>query len=150
MAFDKKSQALARTLTDELTLRYKAAGLAVALSYDASQNPIITVGTAAAGSQSATLRILPFASIGLDGLGLAQTSYGPHIVQVVLEQLSGNTGTTVMTAANLAPLNVAVLRRGTRVETYLTANLTAPLAAGITGTPAVTVDSLQYSLLETV
>lgn len=150
MAFDKVSQVLAASLVDELTARYKAAGLAVALSFDASQNAVITVGTAAAGSQSAVVRILPYPSIGVDGLGLTQTSYGPHTMQVVLEQLAGNTGTTVCTAATLAQLNMALLRRGARVETYLTANTTAVSVAGITGTPAAVVDSLQYPLTSTI
>lgn len=121
-------ESLARQLAEDLGLRLKALG--VATGVDSSGNPTVSVGAMTAGSQSAFVRVLDQASIQVDSLGLPQRSFGPHVVQIVLETSTIAT-VALMTEANKLKLVGELLKHGAKVELYLTANLTAPSVAGI-------------------
>lgn len=154
MAFlDKKSQVIVRQATDLLTLRLAtpsvATTLAVASGFDASGNPQITVGPGTSDSDSAFVRVIPFpvdpVGVAVDALGLTPTSYGPHIVQLVLEQrVAAPAGGAVMSAASFVMLLGTLALFGGRVDLYLTAHGTAPTVAGITGTPVASFDNTQF------
>ncbi len=105
-----------------------------------------SVGTA--GSQSALIKVSAFPNIGADVLGLQQQSYSPTLIQMVLET-STIANVALLQSATLIPLSDEIAKFGTRVELFMTANLTGPSAAGITGNPVAVYDgaSLQYRQL---
>lgn len=111
-----KQVELALSLSESLKRRFT-----VANGFDASGNPTILLGAGTAGSQSAFIRVLPIASIGTDSLGLTQRSFGPHVIQVVLET-SAVANVALMLESNKLPVLAEVVGRGTRVELYLRAN----------------------------
>ncbi len=129
MASTAKANSLARQLKEDLALRLSA--LTVTQGYDASANPQVTVGAGTAGTQSAYIRIVPEATIQVDGLGLTQRVYTPHIIQVVLET-STIAAVSLMTEANKFLLVGELLKHGTKVELYMSANTNAVDVADIT------------------
>src|SRR5216683_481733 len=105
-------------------------------------------GLDTAGSQSALIKVSAFPNIGADVLGLQQQSYSPTLIQMVLET-STIANVALLQSATLIPLSDEIAKFGTRVELFMTANLTGPSAAGITGNPVAVYDgaSLQYRQL---
>jgi hypothetical protein len=89
--------------------------------FDSSGLPTLLVGAGTAGSQSAFIRVKAVDSIGTDSLGLTQRSFGPHVIQVVLET-STIANVALMTEVNKVALMAPVFGRGTRVELYMSAN----------------------------
>ena len=147
---DKKSQVIARVAKDILTVRLPA--LAIVAAFDVNGNPTLAIGSGAAGSQSAFVRVQPQAVAPVyvggpgpvtDALGITQNTYGPHQVQLVLES-SAVAGQALMSAANVFQIVGTLISFGASTELYLSANTVAVSAAGITGVPASTFDSLQY------
>ncbi len=132
MATTAKAQSLIRQLAEDLTLRLSA--LTVTAGTDSSGNPQITVGTGIAASQSAFIRCIPESTLQVDGLGLTQRVYTPHIIQFVLET-STIAAVALMTEANKMLLLGELLKHGTKVELYMSANANAVDVADITGTP---------------
>lgn len=96
-----------------------------------SGNPTILVGAGTIGSQSAFVLVKAYPSIGTDSVGNTQRSFGPHVVQIVLET-STIADVALMTEANKMPLMAEIMGRGTRVELYMSANGNAPDVADIT------------------
>lgn len=155
MSVTKKAQVIARELASRLTTRLgmEQSTLTVVSGVDASNNPTILIsdGTAATGEQTIFMRVTTSpAPLGLNSVGGTQESYGPHVIQMVCEQLAGDTGTLAVLGANLLRTAGEVFRCGTKVELYLTANTTVPSVSGITGTPALTFDDLYHPLTGTV
>jgi hypothetical protein len=132
MASTAKANSLARQIKEDLSLRLSA--LACTLGYDASGNPQVTVGAGTAASQSAYIRVISEASSQVDALGLAQRVYTPHIIQLVLET-STIPAVALMTEANKFLLLGELLKHGTKLELYMSANANAVDASDITGTP---------------
>lgn len=128
MANSYKAIALRDVLASDLAITLSA--LAKTKGLDASQNPTLLVGTGAAGSQSAFIRIKQLDSINTDVLGLAQNVFTPHVIQVVLEA-STVANCPLMTIDNLAVLMGELLKMGVRLEVYLSANTNAPDVADI-------------------
>lgn len=124
-----KSVALRDELNSNLAVRLSA--LARLKGFDASQFPTLLLGTGAAGSQSAFIRIKPLDSINVDVLGLAQNVFTPHVVQLVLE-MSTITDVQLMTMQNLGILMPALAAIGARLEIYMSANTVAVSVAAIT------------------
>lgn len=145
-----KAFSIARQLNEDLGLRLPAMGSV--LGTDASGFPTLSVGSLVSDAQGAFIRIQENegAQIGTDSLGNAQRVYTPHIIQIVVEQLAGNTGTTVILAKNLMLVLGASMQHGTRVELYETNHATAPSVSGITGTPKQVWDSLRFPLTSTM
>ncbi len=119
MASTAKANSIARQLKEDLALRLSS--LAIADGYDASGNPQVTLGTLLAASESAYIRVIPESTIQVDGLGLTQRVYTPHIIQIVLEMFT-TTNLTYMTAPKLMLLLGECLKHGTKVELYLSDN----------------------------
>lgn len=117
---------LAQSLKGSLSRRFT-----VTEGFDASGLPTLLVGAGTAGSQSAFIRVKPIDSIGTDSLGLTQRSFGPHVIQVVLET-STIANVALMLESNKLPLLGELLGRGTRVELYMSANTNAVDVADIT------------------
>jgi hypothetical protein len=106
-------------------------GFVVTNGSDASGNATIQVGAGTIGSQSAFIRTLALPSIGTDAFGLTQRSFGPHIIQVVLETSTVANVALLLESAKL-PLMAEVVGRGTIVEVYLSANGNAADVTDIT------------------
>ncbi len=123
----KTSLVLARELGSKLTLRFAAAAtpLALTASSDTNGAPTISIGAGSTGGQNMFIRILEVASIGTDALGLAQTSYGPHKIQVAME-LSATAGVPFNTGATCLRAYVEILRTATAVELWLETTGTPP------------------------
>src|SRR6266446_6046250 len=84
----KKALVLSRELANKLTVRFVGpTALLVREGFDASGNPTINIddGTPATTEQAVFVRTLEQPSIGLNSIGLAQDSFGPHVIQVVIE-----------------------------------------------------------------
>lgn len=118
---------LAQSLLSSLQRR----GFTVLFSFDTSGNPTIALGAGTAGSQSMFIRVKPIDSIGTDSVGNTQRSFGPHVIQCVLET-STIANVALMTEANKMPIMAEVMGRGTKVELYMSANTNAVDVADIT------------------
>lgn len=168
MSTIKKAVVLSREMASRLAVRFAEAGLVVVQGTDTANTeglaganipwPTITVsdGAIAAGDQTAFVRVKAMASLGTDGVGMPERSFGPHIAQVVLEQLTtaGNAavqaGNTFVTAANLTRLMSVLSTFGVRVELYVSTTGAAPTVAGITGAPDVVITDLYWKNLADV
>lgn len=134
-----KSQATAALITDKLKLLFSDARDA---GFDTDGLPLIRVGDGTAASQSALIKVKDLPVITKDSLGLAQETFTPEVIQVVLET-STIANVALMTEANKAKLLSVLLAVGTsKVEMYLSANantvgpediLTGNLAAELWG-----------------
>ena len=123
------SKAIELSLSLSASLRKR--GFAAVDAFDTNGLPVINVGTMSIGSQSVFIRTQPIASIGTDSLGLTQRSFGPHVIQCVVET-STIANVALLTEINKLPIMAEVMVRGTRVELYMSANGNAPDVADIT------------------
>ncbi len=148
----KKAQTLARELANRLSIRFAAAAtpLIVTSTVDASGNPVITVGdaTPSTGEQYLFIRVVGSPDpIGVNSVGQAQPSYGPHAVQVLLET-SATSGVAFLTEANNLVAMGEILRLGHRTEVYMRATGTLPAVADITAANLVGFfDDLYFPML---
>lgn len=149
MPATQKAVAIARQLAESLRLR---TGATVTAGVDASGNPTILMGTGAAGSQSAFVRVKQDydPALELDGIGNVQRRYTPHVIQVVLE-----TSTIANVALLTEDLKVKLWKEieqfGTKIELYMSANTNAPEVSDIiAGNLKATVDDLWHPLTSTI
>jgi hypothetical protein len=82
------------------------------------------------------MRILELAPLtaAVNAVGVAQPSYGPHVLQIVTESSSasvGAAGSSLVLDVHQVRLLGEAFRTGMRVEVYLRANLGAPVAGDI-------------------
>lgn len=114
-----KSQATAQLITDKLKHLFSDARDA---GFDTDGFPLLRVGDGTAGSQSALVKVKDIPQIGKDSLGLAQETFTPEVIQVVLES-STIANVALMTEANKAQLlNVLIAVGASKCELYLSAN----------------------------
>jgi hypothetical protein len=149
MAATYKSSVIARQLAEDLGLRL---GLVVTTGVDGSGNPTIAVGAGTAGSQSAFIRVLQdyTPSLQVDGIGQVQRVYTPHVIQLVLET-STIANVALMTEVNKAKLMKEVMKFGTKVELYMSANTNAVDVADITsGNLQASIDDLWNPMIGTI
>lgn len=148
MAATHKSTVIARQMAEDLKLR---TGLAVTTGLDASANPTILLGAGTAGSQSAFIRLKQQEAIFTDPVTYnAVRVYTPHVVQLVLET-STIANVPLLTAANYAKILTDVMKFGTKVEIYMSANTNAPDVADITSSNLkATLDDLFHPLTSTI
>jgi hypothetical protein len=145
MSVKKVEEVIARDLAE--ALRTLLPALAQTQVIDTNGNQGITVGAGTAGTQSAYICVRGEASTAIDSLGLASRVYQPHVLQLVVET-STIANVSLLTMANLSLLMAICAKFGTKLEIYMTANLTAPAFAGITGAPAQTIWSDVYNKMK--
>jgi hypothetical protein len=116
-----KTTRWAQALLDNLTLLLGATGTAynVTQAYDTNTDIYVTAALAAGGNHSnvAIIKLIPTtapASGAKDSLGLGQTVYSPHIVQVLFD-INTASGTSEVVRAYAM---VLAARLGARVEVY--------------------------------
>jgi hypothetical protein len=121
----KKAVVLTRELKDLVSKRLPST-LSVAETVDGSGNPVLTIsdGTPAAGEQVIVLTVKSDTTLFTNVLG-AQTVYTPHLVECVMET-STIANVPLVLASNWFPVLGEVLKLGTAVTLYLTANTTVP------------------------
>lgn len=126
-----KANIHADALVQSLSQRFGST-IAVAKAFDTDGQPLIKIGTqaAGAGSNSATLKLSTEPSIWKNSIGLAQEVYTPHRIQVAYEAVSA-TGVTPMTEAIKAKMMVEVFTQGMAVDIYVLATATAPTPANL-------------------
>jgi hypothetical protein len=148
MAATHKSTVIARQMAEDLKLR---TGLTITTGLDSSANPTILVGAGTAGSQSAFIRIKQQDVIFQDPVTYnTARSYTPHVTQVVVET-STIANVPLLTGANFSKILMDVLKFGTKVELYMSANTNAPEVSDITsGNLKTTLDALYHPLNETM
>jgi hypothetical protein len=147
----KKATVMNREMANRLTLRLPS--LTVTEGVDASGNPQITIndGTPAAGEQNFYIRVLELPSIGVNSVGGAADSFGPHAIQVAMEATAAAATVALTTAANQLAVMGECLKMGPRVEVYLSANGAAPDVTTIAaGNLVGTFDSLYFSFVGTM
>ena len=120
--------------------------------FDVNAQPFFVIGAATAGSQSAIVRVLDIPNLGVNGIGMAQASYGnPARVQLLVE-LSTVANVPLLTGVNQLALLSSVAFRGLQVELYATAN-TVPVTIGaiVAGNLVATWDPDQkYKLMQSM
>lgn len=129
MASTKMASVLQKNIAEELGFRLPA--LTLVQTTGTAGDPVITLGSLAAGSQSAFIRIVPEATLQLNSVGQAAPVYTPHIVQVVLET-STIANVALMLESNKFPLFHVLDKTGCKVELYMTANTNAVEETDIT------------------
>lgn len=131
MATTKKALAMAEELVSELKQRQSA--LAVALTYDSDQNPLIRVGSGANGAAGGLIKIMPIVwPLAKDVLGLSAEMFHPHVVRLNVEaNAAGGAGADINTWAVQLLLVAACVSKGARTEVYESTNGTAPNATDI-------------------
>lgn len=119
MAASAKSLSLALELRDRLARR---TALAIGeIAFDTDGGAWFLVGAGTAGSQSMVIKSKEIAPLGVDGIGNAAKGYAQTVMQCVVET-STIAATALLTMANMVPLLGEVLRQGSRVELYMSAN----------------------------
>lgn len=118
----KFAEFLQRDLSEELTLR----GFTITESFGSSGDPMLLVGTGATTTQTALVRIVSESTLQVNSVGVAQTVYTPHIIQLIVEENTSG-GVTFLTLANAMKLAASILPKGTKVEVYLAATADMPL-----------------------
>ncbi len=124
-----KAIALAAEIKDELA---KRSSLLITEGFDSAQNPTILLGAAAAKAAGCFIRVKADWSDNtatVDGLGLTQRVFTPHIVQIAFEanaEAGGADENDVNTWAVLLAVLGTVLSRGTKVEVWLETAATKP------------------------
>lgn len=136
MATTQKAIALARSLQQNLAQRFD--GVDVSSSFGTDGDPLITV------AGIALVRVKPEGSIGKDVLGLPQTVFTPHIIQVLID----SDGTVPAYGVSALKLFGEACQTGAKVQFYSSATL----AEGqiVSGNLQSTFDSIQYPLMATV
>ncbi len=128
MATTQKAIEIAKNLASELA---KRSSLAVTQGSDASGNPTILVGAAAAGAQGAFIVVKPIDyPNSYNVIGQVATVYTPHVIQLCTE-IGATTLANINTAATQLMFTAACAIRGTKLELYRSPNTEVPAAAEI-------------------
>jgi len=133
MASSYKAVALANELFNELTKRLSALAATSSQSFDTNGNPTIIIASTASPAttqKNAFIRILPLARpLALTSIGTTPDLFVPTVTQFATEAPAAGAGHTsdFFTPADLINLYGPILRRGTRVEMYQSANGTVPV-----------------------
>jgi len=119
-----KVQVLAAQMAEDLARRFTTVS---GITLDSDSNPYFTVtlGTLVSDQECALIKLYSEQPLGTDGLGQTPRSFGPSSAIIVLEQLAGNSGTTVMTAKNVMNLVAEVAKFGVKIDLVLNAHTDA-------------------------
>lgn len=127
MSADKQALVTQSQLAEELTLRLPT--VTIAQGSGTSGDPTITIGTPASGGAFA--RIVAESTVQLNALGLAQTVYAPHKIQVCFEFDSTLTTVATMALTSMWGLIASVVSKGMTVEVYAVADGSTPNEAAL-------------------
>lgn len=146
----EKQERLIKPVEDALKFRFPTAVIAHAYDTDGSPYFTLTVGSGAQSVKAIVKIDLWTATTpgGLDGIGLTQRVYAPHIAQVCFDSTDTVAGNLKYVSAVLN----CVDKLGVKVEVYAKAGATGTIAlADIAAANLVaSYDDLQYPLLATV
>lgn len=130
----KKASAILKAISEELA--FTLPDLANTLSEDGSGNPTLQLGDGGIGDDGAFVRCIVQPWTAKDIFGNSSEGFGPHVVQVVVEE---GINTIDIDAKMLA----ACLRQGARVEVYESASGNLPEAGDIVASKLkATIDSI--------
>lgn len=115
-----KAHSFAAELKDALTHR----GFVMTSSYDTDGSPLLRVGTAGAGNQTALIKIKEIAPLGTNVIGQAAVGYCPLVAQLVLETSTIANVALLVESSKLALVG-ELGHRGAQVELYMSANTNA-------------------------
>lgn len=151
-----QAHSLMRQINEDLGIRFTSSWTRT-LTADSVGNPVLMLSadsTPATTEQVVCIRVKPIdlsPSTMVDGLGLSQRQYSPHVIQFVLEKsngISGSPNVPYLTGANFLKLLGVLLAQGCRVEYFLNAYTNVPAAADIdtdtSGVPAESFDKLWF------
>lgn len=147
----QKALDLASMIQEELLQRLAVLSPAVivgAVSFDTDSNPLIQIGTGAAGQKGGVIKVLPTAwPTAKDILGNAAIQYGPHTIQICTETNTA-AGSDINDPSVLMPMLIVCALKGARFEWYKTANTVAPIAGSlIAANLKQSFESMQYPLI---
>lgn len=133
MATTEKSRMIALKLAENI--RARIGTLALAVGVGTSGDPTINIGAGSNGGVNAFIRIIPMPqALAKDVLGLSQTGFTPHVVQLATEaNNAAGSGADVLTRQQLANVLGPCFAVGAQFEWYEEANGTAPVETTITG-----------------
>lgn len=130
MATTKKALAMADELVSEIKQRKLVLGLDASVTFDTDQNPLVKIGTGAAGAKGALVKIMPIdVPHAKDILGLQSAVYTPHVIKVAFEAITVNGGGADVdpnTWVEKLTILGMLVKRGTRVELYESAAADSP------------------------
>lgn len=132
MATSFKAQAIANQLADLLKAR-GLGSLGLVQSFDTDQNPLISIGSGAAGSANFIIKVTPvILPDSQDVLGNASIAYSPHVIQLCTEaDPAAGAGADPTTRQQLLNVLGQIGRMGARQEWYESASGVAPSAAAL-------------------
>lgn len=148
MSTSHKAIALARELAD--TLKKRLSTLAFSEGFDTDGAPLIIIGDGVAGDANAVIKVNTINwPLAKDVLGLNQTVFTPHVIQVATEaNPAGGAGADPLSPQQLLSIWGDVLLKGTRAEWYQSTSGVAPTASTY-GTPSnlkASYDNLYYPM----
>jgi len=121
MAAPYKAQALANDLAEVFGRFFTTVTVTPDTTTGFEGCPLVKIGSQAAGSQSACIRINGIALLGTDSLGATSQSFGPCVAQLVLET-SSVANVPLLTGANFVSVMGVLAHSNIRTELYLCAN----------------------------
>ena len=154
MATTQKAIALARELVDVWTKQVASTLPVITQSLDSSNNPVITLSadaTPATGEKVVVVRVKPIGDwTAYDILGNASQMFCPHTIDVCTEANYASTTDNVadiLTPVELLPILAEIVKKGTKVDWYVSANGTVPSTTQMTsGNLAASYKDLYWGL----
>jgi hypothetical protein len=130
---------------DELAKRLTTM-LPVTIGVTTAGDISISCGDGTAGDKNAFMAFTNFPTpLSTNIVGLAADVYTPTVIQLVTEHNpTAGAGADILGPFELANLLTVLVNTDARIDWYQSANGTAPVFAGITGTPAASVYGSLY------
>lgn len=150
MATTHKAISMARDLAD--ALRKRLPSKTVTESFDTDGSPLIAIddGSPATGEENVLLKVRPLDwPLAKDVLGLAQTVFTPHVIQMATEaEADADASVIILSRQTLLHVLGEVLGKGCKVEWYESANTVVPVAGTfIAGNLKASYDSLYWPMV---
>ena len=132
MASSYKAVAIANELFNSLTTRLPVLAPFCSQSFDTNGNPTIKIassGTPATTEKNVFIRVQPLAVPNLTSIGGTPDTFTPDVIQFATEAPSAGAGhmSDYIPPADFLSIVGCILKRGTRVEWYQSANTVVPV-----------------------
>ena len=143
MASSYKAVALANELFNELTTRLPVLAPFCSQSFDTNGNPTIKVAstaTPATTQENVFIRVQPQAVANLTSIGGTPDTFTPSVIQFATEApaAGANHMSDYIPPTDFIQLIGSILKRGTRVEWYQSANTVVPVVGTLISTNLTT------------